>query len=80
MGIDNLQNGIVVFSKSRTPDRTFYRRFVKDILIPFVIQERSRANILDSVMSWFVEDGEQVQIDAMRDPDILEQQQRLYKR
>ena len=71
LGIHPGQPGIVVFSKTRVSHKELYRKYLTDILIPLIKSQRLKHKIPDSVLGWFVEDGEQVQIDCMRDEELI---------
>ena len=71
LGLGPGQSGIVVFSHASTPDKAYYRKFIREILIPYVINQRQLYGIADNVVAWFCEDGEQCQIDVLREPEIV---------
>ena len=51
-----------MLSKTRVQDQSFYKSYVTVVLIPFVRAQKEKYDI-----TWFCEDGENVQIDCLKE-------------
>jgi hypothetical protein len=70
IGLHGLENGWIIFMKTRVPPVPFYEWFLIHVLLPWIAFIREQRGISADKFAWFQQDGETEQIDIYKRPEI----------